>query len=50
MRASDVNINTKKDKIVIKIQEDADEERIIEDLEKKLPQLKKLYKEEKTPI
>ena len=50
MRASDVSISAKKDKIVIKIQEDADEEKIIGILEKKLPQLKKLYKEEKTPI
>lgn len=50
MRASDVSINLKKDKVIIKIKDDANEEKIIESLEKKLPQLKKIYKEEKLPI
>lgn len=50
MKASDVSINLRKDKVVIKIQEDANEEIIIKELEKKVPQLKKLYKEEKLPI
>ncbi|MBQ2937555.1 MAG: septum site-determining protein MinC [Clostridia bacterium] len=45
-----VSINLKKDYILIKIAEDADQKRIILSLDKKLPDLKKLYKEEKTPI
>lgn len=50
MRASDVSINLKKDKVIISIKDDANEEEIIESLEKKLPQLKKIYKEENLPI
>lgn len=45
-----VMINLKKDEIVIKLQEEATQEEIIEALKKKLPELKKLYKNEKTPI
>lgn len=45
-----VMINLKKDEIVIKLQEEATQEQIIEPLKKKLPELKKLYKNEKTPI
>lgn len=45
-----VNINLKKDEIVIKLNEDAEQIEIIEGLKKKLPELKKLYKDEKTPI
>ena len=45
-----VSINLKKDYIVIKIAEDAEQKQIILSLIKKLPDLKKLYKEEKTPI
>lgn len=45
-----VSINLKKDYIVIKISEDAEQRKIIGDLNKKLPELKKLYKDEKTPI
>lgn len=45
-----ININLKKDKIVIKIKEDAEYVEIVECLKKKLPELKKLYKDEKTPI
>ena len=44
-----VMINLKKDEIVIKLQEEATQEEIIEALKKKLPELKKLYKNEKTP-
>lgn len=50
MGASDVTIHLKKDKIVIKIKETATEEDTIKGLKKKLPELKKLYKEDKTPI
>lgn len=45
-----VSINLKKNEILIKINEQACYEEIIESLKKKLPELKKLYKEEKTPI
>ncbi len=45
-----VNINLKKENIIIKLSDDADKEDIIKELKKKLPDLKKLYKDEKTPI
>lgn len=45
-----ISINLRKEKIVIKIKEDAEYVEIIEGLKKKLPELKKLYKDEKTPI
>lgn len=50
MRTSDISINIKKDKIVIKIKDTIEQEQILKVLKKKLPELKKLYKEEKTPI
>jgi len=45
-----ISINLKKDEIVIKLSEAAEQKEIIESLKKKLPELKKLYKNEKTPI
>lgn len=45
-----ININLKKNEIVIKINEDAEYVNIVENFKKKLPELKKLYKEDKTPI
>lgn len=45
-----VSINLKKDQIIIKLNEEAEQKDIMEGLKKKLPELKKLYKEEKTPI
>ena len=45
-----ININLKKNEIVIKINEDAEYVNIVENFKKKLPELKKLYKEERTPI
>lgn len=45
-----VSINLKKDQIVIKISEEAEQKQIISELSKKLPDLKKLYQEDKTPI
>lgn len=50
MRLGKVTIVSKKDKIVIKIEEKATQDEVIKNLEKKLPELKKLYKEEKNPI
>lgn len=45
-----VAINLKKENIVIKIAEDAEYNEIIHCLDKKIAELKKLYKEEKVPI
>lgn len=45
-----VNINLKKDVILIKLSESAEQREIVECLKKKLSELKKLYKDEKTPI
>lgn len=45
-----ISINLKKNELVMKIKKDATYEEIIESLNKKLPELKKLYKEDKTPI
>lgn len=45
-----ISINLKKDKIVIKLSDEAKQEELVENLKKKLPELKKLYKDEKTPI
>lgn len=45
-----VSINLKKDQIVIKLSDEAEQTEIMEALKKKLTELKKLYKDEKTPI
>lgn len=45
-----VSINLKKDEIVIKLSNEAEQEEILEALKKKLTELKKLYKDAKTPI
>lgn len=45
-----VSINLKRDEIVIKISEEASQEEIVENLKRKMAELKKLYKDEKTPI
>lgn len=45
-----VTINLKKDVIVMKISDKASEEDTVKSLKKKLPELKKLYQKEKTPI
>ena len=45
-----ISVNLKKDQIIFKIAEDAEQKEIVQILKKKLPELKKLYKEEKTPI
>jgi len=50
MRTPDIYKNIKKDKILIKIKDTAEQEKIIGQLKKKLPELKKMYKDEKTPI
>ena len=45
-----VSINLKKDEILIKLSDEATQDEIVENLRRKLTELKKLYKEEKTPI
>lgn len=45
-----ITINTKKDSIVIKIDEKAEQDEIMQELNQKLVELKKLYKEDDTPI
>ena len=45
-----VSINLKTDEVVVKIDDNAEQEDIIKELTKKLRELKKMYKEEKTPI
>lgn len=45
-----VSINLRKKENVIKIQESAEQKNIIKELKTKLPDLKKLYQEEKMPI
>ena len=45
-----VSINLKKDEIVIKLSEEAEQKDIVGNLKKKLPELKRLYQDEKTPI
>ena len=45
-----VSINLRRNQIVIKIAEDSEQWRIVKALTKKLPELKKLYKDDKTPI
>ncbi len=45
-----VSIQLKKDAIVFKITEKAEQEQIVQAIKKKLPDLKKLYQESKTPI
>lgn len=45
-----ININLKKDEIVVKISAEATQKEIIEEIKEKLPKLKNLYQDEKTPI
>ena len=50
MKNNYVSINLRKDEILIKLDENAEQEQIISALKKKLPELRKLYKDEKTQI
>lgn len=45
-----VSINLRKNQILIKINDNAEQKEIVDSLKKKLPELKKMYKGEKTPI
>lgn len=50
MENNSVSINLKQNEIVIKISEQASKEEIEECMKEKIGQLKKMYKEETTPI
>lgn len=50
MKNNCISINLKKDEIVIKLSETAEQAEIVNELKRKLPELKRLYKDEKTPI
>ena len=45
-----INISIKKNQVIIKIEENAEQKEIISDLRRKMIELKNLYKEDKTPI
>ena len=45
-----VSVNMKKNEIIIKLNDEAGQTEIITALTKKLTELKKLYKDDKTPI
>ena len=45
-----INVSQKKNLVIIKINEDAEFDNIVKELKHKVIQLKKLYKDEKTPI
>lgn len=45
-----ISINLRKNENVIKVEEGANQKDIVKELKLKLPELKKLYKDEKTPI
>lgn len=47
---SNVNISIKKNQVIIKIDENAEQRIIIAELKKKILELKNLYKDDKTPI
>ncbi len=50
MRRNYINVSQKKNLVIIKISEDAEIDDLLRELKHKVIQLKKLYKEEKTPI
>lgn len=50
MKTADISINLKKDLVIIKIDDSLKQNEIIKELKKRLPELKNLYKEDKTPI
>ena len=47
---SNISINLKKDEVLIKIDDNAVQRKIVSELGKKLKELKKMYQEEQTPI
>lgn len=47
---SNISINLKKDEVLIKIDDNAVQRKIVTELSKKIKELKKMYQDEKTPI
>lgn len=47
---SSITITRRKEKIVIRVKEEAEGEEIVQDINKRMTDLKKIYKEEKKPI
>lgn len=45
-----VSIQTKKDQVIIKVEDEAEQKEIMQDLKKRVSELKKLYKGDTTPI
>ena len=50
MRKSCIEITLKQGKVIIHINEEAEQKKIIETLKKKIPELKELYKDDTSPI
>lgn len=50
MKNNCISINMKKNQVVIKVDENAEQKEIISSLKRKIIELKNLYKEDKTPI
>ncbi len=50
MNNNSISISIKKNQVLIKIDEDAEQREIMSDLKRKIIELKNLYKEDKTPI
>lgn len=45
-----ISVQTKKDQVIINVDENGEQKQILQELKKKISELKKLYKEDKTPI
>ena len=45
-----ISISIKKNQVIIKVDENAEQREIVSDLKKKIIELKNLYKDDKTPI
>lgn len=45
-----ISIQTRKNKVILKLNEEAEQKQIVSDLKKKMTELKKLYKDDTTPI
>ena len=50
MKTGDILINLRKDSVVIKIEENLKLDEIVKELKRKLPEPKRLYQDDKTPI
>ena len=50
MKENNIMIQTKKDKVILKMEDTAEQKQILQELKKKMTELKKLYQDETTPI